>query len=220
MRGLKAICLTVSIALASAGAFAADLRIGVASEVTTLDPHFFHLTSNTEIHKGIYSGLVTQDADMKVVPDLAVSWRTIDDTHWEFKLRPGVSFHDGTPLTADDVVFTYERARGVPNSPGSFLQYLKHVTKTVAADPLTVVVETVGPDPILLNELQNVWIVSRKNGTGATTADYNSRKAAIGTGPYRLAEWVPGDHITLARFEGYYGPKPDWDKVTYRAITN
>ena len=220
MRILKAICIAVYLALAGLGASAADLRIGVASEITTLDPHFFHLTSNTEIHKGIYSGLVTQDANMKVVPDLAVSWRTLDDTHWEFKLRPGVTFHDGTPLTADDVVFTYERARNVPNSPGSFLQYLKHVTKTTAADPLTVVVETDGLDPILLNELQNVWIVSRKHGTGATTADYNSGKAAIGTGPYRLVEWVPGDHITLARFDGYYGPKPDWDKVTYRAITN
>jgi peptide/nickel transport system substrate-binding protein len=123
-------------------------------------------------------------------------------------------------VTADDVVFTYERARGVPNSPGSFLQYLKHVTKTGAPDPLTVVVETDGPDPILLNELQNVWIVSRENGTGATTSDYNAGKAAIGTGPYRLAEWVPGDHITLRRFDGYYGAKPDWDRVTYRAITN
>lgn len=220
MRGLKAICLAVGLALACGRAPAADLRIGVASEVTTLDPHFFHLTSNTEIHKALYSGLVTQDADMKVVPDLAVSWRTIDDTHWEFKLRPGVIFHDGTPLTADDVVFTYERARNVPNSPGSFLQYLKHVTKTTAADPLTVVVETDGPDPILLNELQNVWIVSRKNGAGATTSDYNSGKAAIGTGPYRLADWVQGDHITLRRFDGYFGAKPDWDTVTYRAIVN
>ena len=220
MRILKAVCLALCVALGGADASAADLKIGVASEVTTLDPQFYHLTSNTEIHKGIYSGLVTQDADMKVVPDLAVSWRTLDDTHWEFRLRPGVIFHDGTPLTADDVVFTYERARSVPNSPGSFLQYLKHVTKTTAADPLTVVVETDGPDPILLNELQNVWIVSRKNGAGATTADYNSGKAAIGTGPYRLAEWVPGDHITLARFDGYFGTKPDWERVTYRAITN
>ena len=62
------------------------------------------------------------------------------------------------------------------------MQYLKHVTKTVAVDPLTVEVETDGIDPILLNELQNVWIVSRKNGENATTADYNSGKAAIGTG--------------------------------------
>jgi peptide/nickel transport system substrate-binding protein len=220
MRVSRAVYLAFCMVLACATAKAADLRIGVASEVTTLDPHFFHLTSNTEIHKGIYSGLVTQDAGMKVVPDLAVSWRTLDDTHWEFKLRPDVLFHDGTKLTADDVVFTYERARRVPNSPGSFLQYLKHVRETVAVDPVTVVVETDGPDPILLNELQNVWIVSRKNGAGATTADYNSGKAAIGTGPYRVAEWVQGDHITLRRFDGYFGAKPEWDTVTYRAIVN
>src|ERR1700689_5013964 len=88
MRILKTICIAVCLALAGLGASAADLRIGVASEITTLDPHFFHLTSNTEIHKGIYSGLVTQDANMKAVPDLAVSWRTINETHWEFKLRP------------------------------------------------------------------------------------------------------------------------------------
>src|SRR5580692_12502550 len=116
MQTIKAFFLTVVALLVATTSSAADLRIGVASEVTTLDPHFFHLTSNTEIHKGLYSGLVTQDADMKVVPDLAMSWRTIDDTHWEFKLRPGVTFHDGTPLTADDVVFTYQRARSVPNS--------------------------------------------------------------------------------------------------------
>jgi peptide/nickel transport system substrate-binding protein len=220
MHAIKWLGLLVGVALTGAGASAADLRIGVASEVTTLDPHFFHLTSNTEIHKLIYSGLVTQDADMKVVPDLAERWRTVDDTHWEFRLHQGVTFHDGTPMTADDVVFTYERARSVPNSPGSFLQYLKHVTKTVAVDPLTVVVETDGPDPILLNELQNVWIVSRRNGAGATTSDYNSRKAAIGTGPYRVVEWMPGDRIVLQRFDGYFGARPDWERVTYRPITN
>ena len=208
-----------SIALCgSAGA--ADLKIGVASEVTTLDPHFFHLTPNTEIDKLIYSGLITQDANLKVVPDLAVSWRTTDPTHWEFKLRPGVKWQDGSPLTADDVVFSYQRARNVPNSPGSFLQFLKHVKTTTATDDHTVVVETDQPDPILLNEILNVWIVSRKNAENATTADYNSRKAAVGTGPYRVVEWVPGDHITLERFDGYFGAKPDWQRVTYKPITS
>jgi peptide/nickel transport system substrate-binding protein len=208
-----------SIALCgSAGA--ADLKIGVASEVTTLDPHFFHLTPNTEIDKLIYSGLITQDANLKVVPDLAASWRTTDPTHWEFKLRPGVKWQDGSPLTADDVVFSYQRARNVPNSPGSFLQFLKHVKTTTATDDHTVVVETDQPDPILLNEILNVWIVSRKNAENATTADYNSRKAAVGTGPYRVVEWVPGDHITLEHFDGYFGAKPDWQRVTYKPITS
>ena len=88
------------------GASAADLKLGVSSEVTTLDPHYFHLTSNTEIDKLIYSGLVTQDVDLKVIPDLAVSWRTLDETHWTFKLREDVKWHDGSPFTADDVLFT------------------------------------------------------------------------------------------------------------------
>ena len=202
------------------GASAADLKIGVASEVTTLDPHFFHLTSNTEIDKLVYSGLVTQDVDLKVIPDLAVSWRTLDDTHWEFKLREGVKWHDGSPFTADDVVFTYQRARNVPNSPASFLQFLKHVAKTTAVDDHTLVIETDQPDPILLNEILNVWIVSRKNGGNATTADYNSGKAAIGTGPYREVEWVPGDRIVLERFDGYFGDKPEWQRVTYKPITS
>jgi peptide/nickel transport system substrate-binding protein len=208
-----------SIALCgSAGA--ADLKIGVASEVTTLDPHFFHLTPNTEIDKLIYSGLITQDANLKVIPDLAASWHTIDPTHWEFKLWPGVKWQDGSPLTADDVVFSYQRARNVPNSPGSFLQFLKHVKTTTATDDHTVVIETDQPDPILLNEILNVWIVSRKNAENATTADYNSRKAAVGTGPYRVVEWAPGDHITLERFDGYFGAKPDWQRVTYKPITS
>jgi peptide/nickel transport system substrate-binding protein len=208
-----------SIALCGS-AVAADLKIGVGSEVTTLDPHFFHLTPNTEIDKLIYSGLITQDANLKVVPDLAASWRTTDPTHWEFKLRPGVKWQDGSPLTADDVVFSYQRARNVPNSPGSFLQFLKHVKTTTATDDHTVVVETDQPDPILLNEILNVWIVSRKSAENATTADYNSRKAAVGTGPYRVVEWVPGDHITLERFDEYFGPKPDWQRVTYKPITS
>ena len=202
------------------GASAADLKIGVASEVTTLDPHFFHLTSNTEIDKLIYSGLVTQDVDLKVIPDLAVSWRTLDPTHWEFKLREGVKWHDGSPFTADDVVFTYQRARNVPNSPASFLQFLKHVAKTTAVDDHTLVIETDQPDPILLNEILNVWVVSRKNGGNATTADYNSGKAAIGTGPYREVEWVPGDRIVLERFDGYFGDRPEWQRVTYKPITS
>jgi peptide/nickel transport system substrate-binding protein len=216
-----------SLSLAVAGLMAlthaaqpADLKLGVSSEVTTLDPHYFHLTANTEIHKLIYSSLVTQDVDLSIIPDLAVSWKALDDTHWEFKLRPGVKWHDGTPFTADDVVFTYQRARNVPNSPGSFLQFLKHVAKTTAADPLTVVVETDQPDPILLNELENVWIVSRHAGENATTADYNSGKAAIGTGPYRETSWTPGDKIVLERFDGYFGTKPDWQSVTYKPITN
>ncbi|MBL8698407.1 MAG: ABC transporter substrate-binding protein [Alphaproteobacteria bacterium] len=214
----------VGLCLGAAGiagsAAAADLRIGVASEATTLDPHFYNLTPNTELHAHIYGALLGRDGDYGLTPDLAASWRAIDATHWEFKLRTGVTFHDGTPFTADDVVFTFERARNVPNSPASYQQFLKSVTKAVAVDAHTLAIETATADPLLLNALQNVPIVSRRHGTGATTADYDIGKAAIGTGPYRMVERVPGDRIVLERYAGFYGAKPDWDRVIVRPIPN
>ena len=218
--GLLAAFLAMSVLFAGHVVQAADLRVGVASEVTTLDPHFFHLTPNTEIDKLIYSAIVTMDPKENIIPDLATSWSATDATHWTFKLRPGVKFHDGTPLTADDVVFSYQRARDVPNSPASFQQFLRHVAHVTAPDPLTVVVETTAPDPILPNELMNVWIVSRKNGANATTQDYNSGRAAIGTGPYKFVRWIPGDRIELVRNDSYFGAKPAWQHVIYRPLTN
>jgi peptide/nickel transport system substrate-binding protein len=207
--------------LLSAQAAAVDLRIGVFSEITTLDPHYFQLTSNIDIDMLVYSTLVSHDINLKVVPDLAVNWRPIDDLHWEFALRQGVTWHDGSPFTADDVVFSVQRARAVPPSPsGSVQQYLQHVAKVTATDDHTVVIETDQPHPTLLHNLVSIWIVSRKNGTNATFGDYNTGRAAIGTGPYRLIEWVPGDRMILQRYDGYFAPKPDWDRVIYRPITS
>src|SRR3984885_7240110 len=96
---------------------AQDLKIGVFSEVTTLDPHYFQLTSNIDIDMLVYSTLVSHDLDLNVVPDLATSWRTLDDRHWEFKLRQGVMWQDGSPFTADDAIFTFQAARAAPPSP-------------------------------------------------------------------------------------------------------
>lgn len=208
-------------AMLSAQTLAADLRVGVFSEVTTLDPHYFQLTSNIDVDMLVYSTLVSHDLNLKVVPDLAVSWRSLDDRHWEFTLRQGVTWQDGSPFTADDVVFTFQRARRVPPSPsGSIQQYIQHVTTVSATDDHTVVIETDQPDPVLLHDLVNVWIISRKNGTDATLGDYNSGKAAIGTGPYRVVKWIPGDRMVLDRNDKYFGAKPDWDQVLYRPITN
>src|ERR1700689_830901 len=136
--------------LALAGCFlmtgparALDLRVGVFSEVTALDPHYFQLTSNIDVDMLVYSTLVTHDINLKVVPDLAVSWRPLDDLHWEFKLGKGVTWQDGSPFTADDVVFTFQRARAVPPSPsGGVQQYLQHVVKVIAVDEHTVIIET------------------------------------------------------------------------------
>ncbi len=208
----------IAAALLAAGAASAqDLRIGLASEPTAMDPHFHNLAPNSSLLGHIFERLVGQDEMQRHVPELAESWKTIDDTTWEFKLRKGVRFHDGTPFTADDVVFSFERAPNVEGSPSSFGIYTRGKT-VVKVDDHTLHIKTAAPFPLMPNEVSAIFIVSRKNGAGAKTPDYNSGKAAIGTGPYRYAEYAPGNRIVMQRYDGYWGPKPPWQKVTFRGI--
>lgn len=197
---------------------AQNLMLGTKLELNTLDPHFFAAFPTGSSHEYLYDKLVVLDDKLKVQPSLAQSWRLVDNLTWEFKLRKGVVFHDGSPFTADDVLFTVERVPNVPNSPNSFSQYTRGIEKITKADDHTIVVRTKEPNPQLPNDLSNVWIISAKAARGATTADFNAGKAAIGTGPYKLVEWVNGERLVVERNERYWGPKPHWAKVTERVI--
>ncbi len=168
----------------------------------------------------MFNALVVLDGEFKPVPELAESWKAIDDRTWEFKLRPGVKFSDGTPFTPDDIVFTFERIPQVLNSPASFTHAVKPVRSIEIVDPLTVRMHTHVPEPLLPYLLASARIVSRKHGQGAVTADYNSGKAAIGTGPYRMESVLLGDKIVFVPNENYWGPRPYWDRVNYRLIAN
>lgn len=206
----------LSIALA-APALAEDLTIGLASEPTSIDPHYHNLGPNNQLAEHIYGTLIMQDENQQLEPGLAVSWEAIDDLTWEFKLREGVTFHDGNPLTADDVVFTFERAPDVPNSPSSYATYIKGKT-AVKVDDLTVHIKTEAPYPLMPSDVSTIPIVSVEAGEGASTEDYNAGKAAIGAGPYKFVDYVPGDRITLEKNETYWGEAPAWDKVTFKPI--
>ena len=218
VRGVARAGLAVAAALALAGAaHAKELKIGLAAEPSSIDPHFHNLSPNNGMLSHIFERLVETAPDNKLIPGLAESWRTIDDKTWEFKLRKGVKWHDGSPFTADDVVFTFERAPAVPNSPSSFSSSTKGKTLK-AIDDHTLQVSTAAPYPLMPNDLSNVLIVSRKTGAGAQTTDYNSGKAAIGTGPFKFAKYTPGDTIEVVRNEDYWGTKPAWTKVTFKPI--
>jgi peptide/nickel transport system substrate-binding protein len=144
----------------------------------------------------------------------------VSDTVWEFKLRPGVKWHDGRDFTADDVAFTIQRAPNVPGSPGGFGGFLRAIQRVEVVDPLTVRFHTARPHPLLPTELASVAVISRHAGEGASTEDYNSGKAAIGTGPYRFVAYRAGDRTELARNDAYFrGPEP-WARVNYRFIGN
>ncbi|WP_426960023.1 ABC transporter substrate-binding protein [Muricoccus radiodurans] len=219
-RALLAATLATSLAPAISPASAQSLRIGVASEATSLDPHFYDLTPNMEVAKHLFSSLTRMSPSGELLPDLAASWTNIDPTTWEVILRPGAAFHDGTAVTAEDVVFSFERARSVPGSPSSFRWYLQDLSAVEVMDPLRLRLRTAAPAPLLMHSLRAVAILSRAASANATTADYDSGTAVIGTGPYRLVSRSRGSAIVLERNEGYFGEKPEWRSVTIRPIVN
>jgi peptide/nickel transport system substrate-binding protein len=216
---LAAVAFATTLAV-SGPALAQELKIAVAADVTAIDPHFFNLFPNNNIAEHIFDKLVQMDADSKMIPGLATSWKTIDPTTWEFKLRKGAKFTDGSELTAEDVVFTLDRVPKVPNSPGPFTAYTKMIQQVEVVDPYTIRFKTAAPHPLMPNDLSTIYIVSKKAATGASTEDFNSGKAAIGSGRYKLLRYVNGDRVELVRNDDYWGEKPYWQKVTFRIIKN
>ena len=212
-----AACALAAVVALPATLAAKELTVGLASEPSSIDPHYHNLTPNSALAREIFDRLIMTDEKQVLQPGLAVSWKALDDLTWEFKLREGVKWHDGSPFTADDVVFTFERAPDVPNSPSSFGTYLKG--KTIEkVDDFTVRIKTETPYPLMPNDMSTFSIVSKKHGEGANTEDYNSGKASVGTGAYKFVEWVPGDRIVLERNDDYWGGKAEWEKVTIKPI--
>ena len=209
-------------ALASFGVAAKDreVSIGLQAQVTAMDPHYHNLSPNNSLLLHVFEPLVKRDANQKLVPALALSWKAVDDLTWEFKLRKNVRFHDGSPFTADDVVFSYARAPAVPNSPSSFATFVKPIVETKVVDPHTLVFRTATPHVLLPSDLASVYIISKRHGEKAATEDYNSGKAAIGTGPYKFAEYVPNQRVVLKANYAYWGGEEPWDKITFKILTN
>lgn len=201
-------------ALVTTWSHAQPLTLGTKLELNTLDPHFFAAFPTGSSHPQIYEYLVNLDEKLTLKPGLALSWKNIDPLTWEVRLRKGVVFHNGAPFTADDVVFTWERVPNVPNSPNSFSQYTRNVSRVIKIDDHTLHMKTAVVHPTLPMDLANVLIVSSSVSKNATTQDFNSGKAAVGTGPYRLVQWTNGERLVLERFDKYWGDKAPWDKVT------
>jgi peptide/nickel transport system substrate-binding protein len=205
---------------AAPAARAQNLTIAIGGSVTSLDPHFYNASPNNSVNAHFFDKLVEFDPTAKLVPGLAVSWKAVSDTVWEFKLRPGVKWHDGRDFTADDVAFTVERTPNVPNSPGGFGAFVRAIQKVEIVDPLTIRFHTPGPYPLLPTDFASLAVISRHAGEGAATEDYNSGKAMIGTGPYRFASYSPGTRTQMTRNDAYWGGAQPWAKVDYRVISS
>jgi peptide/nickel transport system substrate-binding protein len=215
MRRLLRILIAASL-LWDSGAGAAELRIGLAADVTSMDPHFLNLQPNLNISWHVFDALTHVDEDARLIPGLAVSWRAIDPLTWEFRLRRGVKFHDGSELTADDVVFSIERTLKVPN--GQFRTFTRRIVREQVVDAHTLRLKTATPYAMVPYDLNSIFIVSKKAARGAASADFDSGKAMIGTGPFRFVRFARGDRVELARNDFYWDGKAAWTKVIFRII--
>ena len=209
--------LLAFLTLLASIASAQNITLGTKLELNTLDPHFFNSFPPGSAHEYIYEKLVNYDEKLGLKRVLAESWKLVDDLTWEFQLRKGVTFHDGSPFTADDVIATMERVPNVPNSPNSFAQFTRSIESMKKIDSHRIQFHTKFPNPNFINDLASVFIISAKQ-KDATTNDFNSGKAANGTGPYKLVEWVNGERLVVERNPNYWGPRPAWAKVTERTI--
>ncbi len=221
------------VALMMAGtalpAMAETLNWARASDVQTLDPHAYNEGITHTFNHQIYEPLVARSDDGELTPVLAVSWENIesDPTIWEFKLREGVTFHDGATLEADDVVFSFERAMSDTSNVRSLLASVERVE---AVDPLTVRIHTNGVNPLLVNNLINMFIMNREwaeANNAAKPQNFSSGEESFaaanenGTGAYRLESRVPDSRTELMAYDGYWGKDEfplDIDRIVYTPI--
>lgn len=208
------------LALSGGIAEAQNLRMGVGAQITSIDPHYHNISPNNAFASMVFDNLIETDDRARLVARLAESWRPVGEDVWEIKLRRGVTFHNGSPFTAEDVAFTFERIPQVVNSPGSFRTYSQGVQSVEVVDPYTLRMHTGGPFPLLPVNLAQIPILDRETHQGASTEDFNSGRVAIGTGPFRMVSHRPGDRIELARNDAFWGEKAAWQHVDYRMITN
>lgn len=191
------------------------LTIGMSTTPTTLDPHEDSSAPNNATSRHIWDSLINLTGTSANAPELATEWKVVDPTHWEFKLRKGVKFHDGSEFNADDVIASLLRARDKPSQ--SFASYTRNIVNVTATDPYTIVVETKVPDPILLNSVSRIRIISA-DCKEAPVQDFDNGKCAIGTGAYSFVSYSPGSNLTLKRNDSYFAGPSHWSNVTLRFL--
>lgn len=203
--------IAAAILGAALGAQAQTVRIANQGDSLSMDPHSLNESLQLSVTGNVYEGLVGRNKDLSVAPALATSWKQTSPTVWRFELRKGVQFHDGTPFTADDVLFSFERTQVEGSDMKSYTNDVKEVRKI---NDHVVEIETKAPFPILPDVISLVYIMSKKwSETNQATRPVDRRKGienaasfrANGTGPYRLRERQPNVRTTFVRNGSYWG---------------
>jgi peptide/nickel transport system substrate-binding protein len=192
-----------------------------------MDPHSLNESLQISVDENVYEPLVTRGRDYKLAPALATSWKQTSPTVWHFDLRKGVQFHDGTPFTADDVIFSYERAKGEGSDMKTYVGPIKEIKKI---NDHSIDIVTNAPFPILPELFTHFDIMSKKwCEQNQATKPVDRRKGienaasfrANGTGPYRLRERQPNVRSTFVRNGNYWGKiEGNVDEVIFNVISN
>jgi len=219
-------CFAISLTtgLATTHALAQTLTMGVRGGPESLDPHYSALGPHAEAAKHIFDTLVWSGDDLQIEPGLATSWKVLDENTWEFKLREGVKFHDGSDFDAEDVKFSIERIP-VVTGPTTTTIYVRRVAGVEIIDPHTLHIKTDGPAATLPYDFVRLFIVSseaaKDYSTPETSAEgFNGGPAAVGTGPYKLTSWEPKGDLVLERFDDYWRGMGAWETVIRKEIPN
>ncbi len=223
MMPVRHVATLAALLLSTTIAGAQTLTIGTRAGPESMDPHFTASGTHAEAMKHVFDTLTWSGDQLQIEPRLAESWKALDLTTWEFKLRKGVKFHDGSDFTAEDVKFSVERIP-VVSGPNPTTIYVRRVKEVKIVDPHTVHFITDGAAPWLANDFIRLFIVSSKAAAGLTKDSaneaFNTGKAAIGTGPYKFVSWTPREQMTIERFDGYWGGAQPWQRVVRRDIAN
>ncbi len=204
--------LLFALVLAFTGfAHAANLKWAAQNDILTLDPHSQNHATTNAIMQHTYEGLTRYNTKYQPEPSLATGWKQISDTHWRFNLRKGVKFHDGSPFTADDVVFSFGR---IQQKQGTMQIYVTGIKEVVKVDDHTVDLILSGPVPILLRNIVDFRIMSKswsEKNRSQNVQDYAKKEETYasrntnGTGPYMIKGWAPDKEIVFTQHKGWWG---------------
>jgi peptide/nickel transport system substrate-binding protein len=215
-----ALMLVALVAPIGVGAQGKDtLTVALPSHAPTLDPHMHFERVGILVNINMFDSLLHRSAKLEFEPSLATSWKALSDTTWEFKLRKGVKFHDGSTMTAEDVKYSFDRVLEPGKEKKKSPQYgnVRAIKEVKIVDPDTIHLITDKPFPLLLERVVFFPIVPKKHIEKVGEEAFGST-ATVGTGPWKLVEWKRDQHIRLEAFDQHWRGKPAFKHLAFRAI--
>jgi peptide/nickel transport system substrate-binding protein len=218
-RTLIPLCLTLLLGLAAAQP-QGQLTIAQTQDPQSWDPIDTFFLAWGMVGSNVFDGLVSRNLDLEIGPGLATSWEFVDEdnTRLRFKLREGVTFHNGEPFNAEAVKFTFDRLLGKEGAAGPQQENYTSIDHVEIVDEYTVDLVLGSPDPVIITKLAGYGAMIVPPGYVNENDEETFNRTPVGTGPFKVVEYVQDDRLVLEAFEGYWGGSPKLERVVYRFI--